>query len=65
MNQIKIPQAYILLGPEAGKKQDKVDEIRKKLSAPLEETVFYAGETPAAAIAQVVQNHSLFAQSRK
>jgi DNA polymerase-3 subunit delta len=61
------PQAYILLGPEAGKKQDKIDEIRKTLSAPgvpLEETVFYAGETPAAEITQIVQNHSLFAQSR-
>jgi DNA polymerase III delta subunit len=32
MNQNK-PEVYILLGPEAGKKQDKIDEIRKKKSA--------------------------------
>jgi DNA polymerase-3 subunit delta len=67
MNQNKGPHgAYILLGPEAGKKQDAIDEIRRKLSAngPAEETVFYAGETPAAEIAQIIQNRSLFAQSR-
>ena len=59
-------KAYIFLGPEIGKKQDAIDEIRKKLSTngPPEETVFYAGETDALAIAGAVQNHSLFAQSR-
>ncbi|MCL2599685.1 MAG: DNA polymerase III subunit delta [Treponema sp.] len=58
--------AHILLGPEIGKRQDAIDDIRKRLSkggAP-EELVFYAGETPAVKIANAVQNHSLFAQAR-
>ena len=56
---------YIYLGTEIGKKQDAVDEIRKKLSAGgiLEETVFYAGETPAARIADAILNRSLFAEN--
>jgi len=64
--------AYIFLGPETGKKQDAIEEIRKKIATgggaaaggPPEETVFYAGETPLVEIANAVQNHSLFAQSR-
>jgi DNA polymerase-3 subunit delta len=64
--------AYIFLGPELGKRQDAVEEIRRRLSGggsganavPPEETVFYAGETPAGQIANVVQNHSLFADAR-
>jgi len=64
--------AYIFLGPETGKKQDAIEEIRKKIASsgdsaakgPPEETVFYAGETPLVDIANAVQNHSLFAQSR-
>jgi len=57
--------AYIFLGPETGKKQDAIEEIRKKIvDGPPEETVFYAGETPLVEIANAVQNHSLFAQSR-
>ena len=61
---------YIFLGPETGKKQDAIDAIREKIkktvspSDLLEETVFYAGETPLLTIADAVQNHSLFAQSR-
>jgi len=61
---------YIFLGPEIGKKQDAIEAIRIKIAAddpagsPIEETVFYAGETPAVTIANAVQNHSLFAQSR-
>jgi DNA polymerase-3 subunit delta len=57
---------YIFLGPEIGKKQDAIEEIRKKSSAngEFEETVFYAGETPLAEIVGSVQNHSLFATSR-
>ena len=61
---------YIFLGPEIGKKQDAIEEIKKKISAknpadnPIEETVFYAGETPVVTIANAVQNHSLFAESR-
>lgn len=55
--------AYVFLGPELGKKQDDIDAIRKKL-AGVEETVFYAGETPANRMAAAIQNHSLFAASR-
>jgi DNA polymerase-3 subunit delta len=58
--------AYIFLGPEIGKKQDEIGQIRKKLSESgvYEETVFYAGETPITNIVNTIQNHSLFAQSR-
>jgi len=59
--------AYIFLGPEIGKKQDAIDDIRKKLAkdgGPLDEFVFYAGETPALKIAEAVQNHSLFSEKR-
>jgi DNA polymerase-3 subunit delta len=58
---------YIFLGPEIGKKQDATTVIRTKSAetdGTLEETVFYAGETPVVDIANAVQNHSLFAQSR-
>jgi DNA polymerase-3 subunit delta len=55
--------AYIFLGPELGKKQDAIDEIRKQNTGdtPPEETVFYAGETPASDMASAIQNPSLFA----
>ena len=58
--------AYIFLGPELGKKQDAIDEIRKKNTGAsgLEETVFYAGETPASVMAAAIQNQSLFADKR-
>ena len=58
--------AYIFLGPEIGKKQDEIGQIKKKLSSAgaYEETVFYAGETPVINIVNIIQNHSLFAQSR-
>jgi len=57
---------YIFLGPEIGKKQDEIGQIRKKLSesGSFEETAFYAGETPITNIVNTIQNHSLFAQSR-
>ncbi|MDR0623498.1 MAG: DNA polymerase III subunit delta [Treponema sp.] len=57
----------LFLGPELGKKQDAVDEIRRSLSgthtAP-EEASFYAGETPVSQMAAVLRNGSLFADSR-
>jgi DNA polymerase-3 subunit delta len=58
--------SFIFLGPEIGKKRDETEQIRKRLSenGAYEETVFYAGETPAANIVSTIQNHSLFAQSR-
>jgi len=55
--------SHIFLGPELGKKQDAVDELKKKLPGA-EEHVFYAGETPAGTIAGILQNHSLFSESR-
>jgi DNA polymerase-3 subunit delta len=57
---------YIFLGPEIGKKQDAIDDIRKKFAAKgeFEETVYYAGETSASEIANAVQNHSLFTSAR-
>ncbi|MCL2265623.1 MAG: DNA polymerase III subunit delta [Treponema sp.] len=55
--------SYIYLGPELGKKQDAVDSIKKKYP-DAETSVFYAGETAANVIADSIQNHSLFAQSR-
>jgi len=58
--------AYIFLGPEIGKKQDEIGQIKKNLSetGAYEETVFYAGETPVTNIVNIIQNHSLFSQSR-
>jgi DNA polymerase-3 subunit delta len=60
---------HISLGPEIGKKQDAIEALRKKIAGThpvdsIEETVFYAGETPVVEIANAVQNHSLFAESR-
>jgi DNA polymerase-3 subunit delta len=57
---------FIFLGPETGKKQDAIDEIKKKLAAKgeFEETSFYAGESSVTEIANAVQNHSLFAAAR-
>jgi DNA polymerase-3 subunit delta len=59
---------YIFLGPETGKKQDAIEALRKKIAGSaanaIEEIVFYAGETSAVNIANAVQNHSLFAESR-
>ncbi|MDR0442206.1 MAG: DNA polymerase III subunit delta [Treponema sp.] len=55
--------AYIFLGPELGKKQDAVKAVREKLPGA-EESVFYSGETSVSAIADTLQNHALFAESR-
>ena len=55
--------AYIYLGPELGKKQDAVNTVRKKFPGA-EEFTFYPGETPISTIADTLQNHGLFADSR-
>jgi len=55
------PNAYIFLGPELGKKQDEVDLIKQKIP-DAEITTFYAGETPVSAIADTIQNNSLFSE---
>jgi DNA polymerase-3 subunit delta len=60
---------WLFLGPELGKKQDAIDEIRRNLSegrageAP-EETSFYAGETSVSQMVSALRNGSLFAPSR-
>ena len=55
--------AYILLGPELGKKQDALSAIKKKTPAA-EEFVFYYGETSAGAICDIIQNRGLFAEKQ-
>jgi DNA polymerase-3 subunit delta len=58
---------FLFLGPETGEKEDAIAAIRRDLAAggvPAEETVFYAGETPVALIADVLRNGSLFADTR-
>ncbi|MDR2185774.1 MAG: DNA polymerase III subunit delta [Treponema sp.] len=59
---------YLFLGPEIGKKQDAIADIRRDLerrfNAPPEETSFYAGETPVTVMAAVIRNGSLFAEGR-
>jgi DNA polymerase-3 subunit delta len=57
----------LFLGPELGKKQEALEEVRKRLtrgkSFP-EETSFYAGETGTAAMVDILRNGALFADSR-
>jgi len=58
---------WLFLGPEIGEKQAAVDEIREKLGAgnpTLEETVYYAGETPVPVMVSTMRNASLFADHR-
>ncbi|MDR2782296.1 MAG: DNA polymerase III subunit delta [Treponema sp.] len=63
---------FLFLGPELGEKQDAVDEICAKLKGTgvsaavgaLEETAFYAGETPMRDIVSVLRNGSLFSDTR-
>jgi DNA polymerase-3 subunit delta len=59
------------LGPEIGEKQEAIDAIRKSFAAeagprgsPVEETVFYAGDTPVADMVSAMRNGSLFAERR-
>jgi DNA polymerase-3 subunit delta len=61
---------FLFLGPELGEKTDAIADIRKSLNslaaggAPVEETVFYAGETAATDISAALRNGSLFADTR-
>ena len=57
---------YIFLGPEIGRKHDEIKKIREIISRTEipEESVYYAGETSAAEIAEGVMNQSLFAGYR-
>jgi DNA polymerase-3 subunit delta len=58
--------AYIFLGPEIGKKQAAINEIRSKFfgTTAHEETIFYADDTDASRIVFEMQNQNLFSQSR-
>jgi DNA polymerase-3 subunit delta len=58
---------FLFLGPEIGEKKEAIAAIRRDLAAdgvPVEETIFYAGETPVAAISDILLNGSLFADTR-
>ena len=57
---------WLFLGPEIGEKEAAVNELRKKLSPAenLDETVYYAGETPVPVMVSNMRNGSLFADSR-
>jgi DNA polymerase-3 subunit delta len=59
-------RAYLYLGPEIGEKQDALNELRSRLRAQgtLEETSWYAGETPASVMASGLRNGSLFSDTR-
>ena len=64
-NKLGASQTWLFLGPEIGEKQAAINDIRKKLSPEgLEETVYYAGETPVPLMVSVMQNGSLFADRR-
>jgi DNA polymerase-3 subunit delta len=57
----------LFLGPELGKKQDALNEIRRTLfrgTNPPEETLFYAGETGVIEMVDALRNGALFAESR-
>jgi len=58
--------SYIFLGPEIGEKQDTINEIKTQLSkkSQPEEHSFYANETSVSYIVSILQNASLFADSR-
>jgi DNA polymerase-3 subunit delta len=70
---------FLFLGPELGEKTEAIAAIRQNLAqsslgglaklpaaggVPVEETVFYAGETSATDISDTLRNGSLFADTR-
>jgi DNA polymerase-3 subunit delta len=59
-------RAYLYLGPEIGEKQDALNELRASLRSrgALEETSWYAGETPVNLMAAGLRNGSLFSDTR-
>jgi len=63
---IKENSCFLFLGPEIGEKEEALKELRKNLSAitPVEETHFYAGESPVGEMVAALRNGSLFADSR-
>jgi DNA polymerase-3 subunit delta len=72
-------KSFLFLGPELGEKLDALEAIRKdvsgaagkpastassSLSPSIEETSFYAGETPVSRIVSIIKNGSLFSDER-
>ena len=57
-------RCWLFLGPEIGEKQTAIEEIRQKIGDGLEETSYYAGETPVSTIVSAMLNGSLFAERR-
>jgi DNA polymerase-3 subunit delta len=56
--------SFLFLGPELGEKSDALAEMRKRLGPGAEVMVYYAGETPAADIADSIRTGSLFSAVR-
>ncbi|MCL1815216.1 MAG: DNA polymerase III subunit delta [Treponema sp.] len=64
--------SFLFLGPEVGEKLDSLNALRAKIcreaglqaEAGIEETSFYAGETPLQDIVSFLKNGSLFAEAR-
>ena len=57
-------QTWLFLGPEIGEKLAAIEEIRNRLPKPLEETVYYAGETAVSVMVSAMRNGSLFSDFR-
>jgi DNA polymerase-3 subunit delta len=68
-------RCFLFLGPELGEKDDAVREIRRQLcsrgslggaggNVVVEESSFYAGETPINTISAILRNGSLFSDTR-
>ena len=74
MANISKGNGFLFLGPELGEKLDMLQKLRAKLqakaahsgvdSAGIEETSFYAGDTPFNDIVSVIRNASLFCEER-
>ncbi|MCL2008719.1 MAG: DNA polymerase III subunit delta [Treponema sp.] len=60
---------WLFLGPELGEKQIAIDAVIEKIrkdspKAVIEETVYYAGDTPVSVMVSDILNGSLFADTR-
>jgi DNA polymerase-3 subunit delta len=59
---------WLFLGPEIGEKETAINEIKKKISekgnTAIEETVYYAGDTPVPVMVSAMRNGSLFSDLR-
>jgi DNA polymerase-3 subunit delta len=63
-------RCFLFLGPEIGEKNEAVEDIRRGMGGgpggpgALEETSFYAGESPVSGISAALRNASLFSDFR-